>query len=35
MLKVITGQNDTAAYVIAQNQYRVNITMHKHKNYRY
>ena len=32
MLKMITGQNDTAAYVIPQNQYdRVNIAMHKRK----
>jgi len=28
MLKVITGQNNTAAYVILQNQCRVDSTMH-------
>ena len=28
MPKMITAQKDTAAYVIPQNQYRVNSTMH-------
>jgi len=28
MLKVITGQNNIAAYLIPQNQCRVNSTMH-------